>query len=650
MNQKKTIAVIAASVVTLTTSALAWHYWHGAPKKIASVPKIHEKNSVSSSSVAAREMRFDFGDGTIYGLEFSMSTDAQVSPAALKSDDTKKTAEVTKTAGVADDQKEKITQRGQLLLKFFKASPGVWDVAARIINIQQLNTQGSDVSNGYLTQPFVFRMTDLGYMSNFKFTKGMDFNVTGIQRQILGLLQVGLPRAASNTWSTREVDATGIYRARYILDAEGVHKQKLDYLSLQGDTKKAGDTFAAAVGRVPISDCHYTISETDWVTQASLREKTAIDINGKHWAQTTTQMNAKKISGDFSTYFPISFSDFMTLLKVDTFAMAKYYQTNSVLSSVWAKLNMQEAMQAFADLSEKQRQYAIELMINYLRLHPERSQELVQLLDRCYSDKGVCEWSTRERRMMIYALVQAGHKEAQQALVDAATNPRNNADLRTAALMHMHQIETPQKFVSEELWDRHRMLSGSNDRLDVEQRNMSLFVLGSLGDKDKLNPELSNEIATELSDYLKQSGDRSDQIIALEAMGNHGGEQLLDAIEPIFASDDVEMRATAYFAMRRMDTPEAAQTLINNYEKENVQPVKTAAMESLAQMPPSDSTMTWARNELLQPLDPSSQKALVAYLGHNLVNYPQNEQALRALLQTGPTMDVKRAVYAFISP
>ena len=120
----------------------------------------------------------------------------------------------------------------------------------------------------------------------------------------------------------------------------------------------------------------------------------------------------------------------------------------------------------------------------------------------------------------------------------------------------------------------------------------------------------------------------------LAALGNYGGEEIIDAVEPYFSAENEQVRSAAYTSLRRIDDPKAMETLFYHYETEEASYVKIAAMNAVKDMPISKETNEFAVRKLINSgNDDIQQEALVNKLGEGLKKYPKNEDVLRQFLQ-----------------
>jgi len=128
-------------------------------------------------------------------------------------------------------------------------------------------------------------------------------------------------------------------------------------------------------------------------------------------------------------------------------------------------------------------------------------------------------------------------------------------------------------------------LSAFQTDIPGELRTATLYAIGGLGHKDKLNDDIKPFIGKQLVDHLNGSDHIREHSVTLEAIGNYGGSDVLENIEPYFTHPEEHIRSAAYDSLRRMDDPKAVELLERSFKNERSFEVKKAALQTLASMP-----------------------------------------------------------------
>jgi hypothetical protein len=249
-------------------------------------------------------------------------------------------------------------------------------------------------------------------------------------------------------------------------------------------------------------------------------------------------------------------------------------------------------------------------------------------------------------------IVESGTPEAQKAVMDAALNPSYGRTTHIRALVNCIDFTNPQGFMVDDLLKLHRnpALNGEAESGAI-YANMSLLAVGSLGYRDKLNNETIEKVAGELTDNLKNAEKNiSETALTLSAIGNTGNNNLIPVVKPYLDDNDEMVRKAAAESLRRMDDPEAQKLLISRYEKDASQKVREEALKSLNETPLTKESDAWARESVLNAQTPNETVLIIEILGKTLKTYPQNDAALRKLLDKNPPIPVKQTIFKFIAP
>ncbi len=612
-------------------------------------PKVPEPQK---ETVESLPLRFSPENGETLAYRFEIHTDAKVDFGFLYAQLDMNTS--TSRPPVESKKSHILSEAsGVLCLKFHDQRAGVWNVAAFV---EDLSYRLNDTTPAYaetIGLPFAFTMNAKGYLKDFRFVEGISDEAKGFIRQLLSMMQTGLPPGAEAEWRTREKDANGTYIAEYTIeDASDAQvrlmKRKREYIALQTGKIMPGSRIRVGQSENRISVPH----SGAWLLSFEGRESSSSVLEGTLWGESRGRFSAHRVSKDLSGRFPDRFEQFLADMNSQKYKKNKYYATNEQLNRLGQNLDMEDALAKFMELKNSTmnnaRNYAEAFLVNYLRKNPRAAFDLVELLD---SDPRRERYDQRTQLILWRLLVEAGHTEAQEAVIDAATDPEYSSLTHIRAVAYIHDFENPAPFLAQKLWELRRSLPpDSAHRDEQELRVMSAYAIGSLGHKDKLNDETKTDIGRQLTENLNSSADPDEQAVLLSAIGNYGGSEVLDDIAPYFSSTDDRVRASAYDALRRMDDPQAVELLARSVKEETSLQVRKDAYAAFAAMPPTARGVEWARNEVFAVESSAEQGALVKVLGENLKQYPENEQTLRNLLETDPDNRVKKDIYKYIVP
>jgi len=629
------------------------------PLSVQSQPISQTPTPESAPKITAQDalkLRFKPEDGQTLAFEFESESNAQIDFTFITPNMT--TSSQPSTSAPTQGQKTPVIMqaRGELYLKYFVLKPEVWQVAGQLAKVSyQLNQQTPRYAEA-ITYPFVFQMNSMGFLSRFQFTKNIPTEAKQFVEQMLYTLQIAFPTESRMEWRTKEIDAAGRYQAVYQLSeldnktgTATITKQKHNYLSTRAAQYEINP--ALSKSQTQIEDSLMTITtpiEGAWFFSLTHQERVNSLSGTYQWATTKTKSQIHQINKDLTNVFPATFQQFLAQLSAPQFVKSKYYDTDPYFDKLGKNLNTDEALNLFAQLkkanSPNASRTAEKFFVNYLRQHRQAAFTVVDLLD---GDPKRERFDQSTQLILWRLLTEAGHTEAQQAVGGVLTDPNRSHLSKMRALAYLHDFEYPEASTVDTLW---QFTEGLDLKKDREYRTMGLYALGSLGSNDKYNDAVKPEIGKMLVENLTNSDDPQEQAVTLGALGNYGGEEVLNAVEPYFTAENERVRAAAYGSLRHIEDSRAVETLTTHYASEKSPAVRAVAAKTLSKMTPSEAGITWAGQTVLTSSAPKEQIPLVEVLGKTLEDYPNNENTLRALLKKNPDNKVKREVYKYIVP
>ncbi len=554
----------------------------------------------------------------------------------------------------------KLKASGELRLKYYDLKPGIWNVAAVLSDVEYHLNDRKPVYAEALIYPFAFKMKSNGFLSDFQFTKGIPSEAEQFAKNILYTMQTAFPKEPKSEWKTKEVDMTGQYRAEYAIvstDAAQhtavIAKKKQEYLSTRAAQAGLNPSLSMSQTRIEKAQSDITIPlNGSWILTLKQQETVSSVAGGKEWSRAAGSFSVRQLEKDISGVFPDKFDDLLTTLKYNPAVKEQYYATDDMFDEIGAKLDINAALEMYKDLRAKHPEnagrYAEKFFVNYLRQHPQACFDLVGIMDKDPKRERL----DQSTQLILWRLItQAGHTEAQRAVLEAVLNPGFSDLTHIRALAYVHDFDHPESFVSDALWQFYKDLGDAPEsQTEQELKTMTIYALGSLGSEDKLNETIKPQISSRLVENLYHTDKPEEQAVTLAALGNYGGEEVLDAVEPYFSSENEEVRSSAFDSLRRMKDPKAAETLAKHFETESSPKVRSVALRTLKSMPPTSEGVTWANKTVRVTESPEEQELLVGVIGENLKDHPDNEKTLRELLKKNPDNRVKREIYKYIVP
>ena len=584
------------------------------------------------------DLRFAPQDGSLLAFQFQVDT-------TLESDVEDVLSHFTGLGAPSSGLRTfEIHGAGQLYVKYFAADPGNWNVAARIVGATY-NVNGTAPNFApELEYPFSFHMNDRGAIRDIAFVQGVSEDARGVIKSLLLTMAVPLPPSTKSAWVGTGQDDTGEYLARYRVentpaaDEWSVVRRKMKYLprsaTLDITTKIQEAETRATIDR-----------DASWVTTVTHRQSVTQSSDGRPVTGGSSRMSATRIPALAEPKFPATFAKAEADRKSEQWALAHTYRTVPALTAQARGLDFSGALSAFGRMRAERPNDANAFLLNYLRLHPEAAEQLAKRLSG-----GRDDFDADTKNALWSLIARSGHKEAQAAIMNTVLDDQNPSDTRIRALAYVSDFEYPTDAVVEELWDQYELPVEEPQSTAGQIKTMSLFALGALGAGSHLDPEAKESIGQELSSALNGSDTAWDERMALRAIGNFGGAELLDDVADRFESPDPAIRAAAFMALRKMTDPRAQSVFIAAFEREPSPEVRASALASLVDMPLRAPTIDWARVALFEETGEAAQVGFVRVLGETIRRYPDNGRVLREYLATRPSMTVKRAIYDYIAP
>lgn len=604
--------------------------------------------------------RFTPDNGETLAFHFKNLADVEIAFGFFSTDDAKGKIAVQNKA--ADKTSLKGILSGNLYLKFFSGESmgDVYKVAGRIENLLYTINDVPPYYKKAVSYPFIFQMSKNGSFSDFLFRNGIPEEAKQVVKNILYAMQTVSPEKPKTSWIARETDTTGRYLAKYQVKNDekpsktlSIEKKKDKYLRVHAAKSNLNTALTGSSVRVDESLIKTTLPKKGaWVISTHQNESTVMLSGATEISRSRITFSAERTSIKIKHPFPDDFGKVLSSLSSSDWFREKFKITDPVFNKLSENLDLNNALDVYTKMKNDEdssiRRQAEKFMENYLKLNPMASYDLIGLLDKDPKR----ERFDHETQLILWRLItQAGHKDAQMAVLSAISNKEYSDLTHIRAMAYVHSFEYPEDFLYKGLWNFYHGIDPFNHtEREKELQTMALYAIGVLGSDEKQNEDIKPDIGQTLLENLDKAGDPNLQVIHLEAIGNYGRPDIIGSLEPYFSSDNEKVRMAAFHSLRRMKDPVAVDTLSKFYEKESSQKVRTVALKILAKMPPTQESITLARSEIMTAQEKEGQEALATVLGQNLKDYPDSEKTLRTFLKKDPPNRVKKTVYRFIKP
>jgi hypothetical protein len=198
-----------------------------------------------------------------------------------------------------------------------------------------------------------------------------------------------------------------------------------------------------------------------------------------------------------------------------------------------------------------------------------------------------------DAELVMGALHDSQTPEAQQALIDLARDKQLPIGRRDTALV---DLGIQQKTTADAL-DGLRALS-KDATLEPELRDTALLAMGGAARSADAKALADSHAVDYLLERLGEASSNKDRMLALDALGNTGSEQAIDAMKQALRSDDAAIRETAANGLRHIPGGEADDLLSREAATDPSPLVRSRAVSSLAYRKLDDETRATLVNSL----------------------------------------------------
>jgi hypothetical protein len=518
-----------------------------------------------------------------------------------------------------------------------------------------------------LTEPFAFTTT-AGKLSQVRLHPSWSRFAVSISKTLAAALQFVDSAAHQNadTWTAREVDATGSYDAAYTAANSGeVTKRKLRYERLSLGNVPLGNFTAQLAPEVLESNGRLTFdlrpSSENRLTGVEYREqlKTMLTPTSEVRSETTLKLALKQHDSQLALD--------RTAIQASTRPMRPdqeqgeptpsaafdaerigNYTLDSALRELEEQARDPQRNELFASVGgEPVDPETLRHRESKLQEHGRVFSALSALIRR--DPKDVPRVLTRVRsgskatRALLDALASAGTTEAQAALVSVMDDTKLGKGVRRAAAFSLIRTQRPTNATIKAL----QAHLAWQDFLNVH----ALYGLGTLARRlgEAGEPARANAIAGDLVKVLESSATSAQQVHALRAIANSGNAVAFAAVQPLLDSKVAKVRAAAVDGLRLMQHP-GVDAVISDRLGSDTDEVQLAALDAIAVREPSDVLVRALLAAARSSRAAATRLKAVRLMGKLLGKRPEFRGALEQLAEAETNEQVRRAALAVLGP
>ncbi len=635
--KSKKIAIIALTIVIAVVSLLMLF---NANEKVVGDDTflVKPKKSLSVKNTYQPKEQFAYS--------FSIENNGEINSGLFQSGyDTK-----TNNTGGKIPVKSKISAR--LNIKFIEENNDSQLYFAQLSDLKSENGIFGE-NKGQLVNAFPLILSKNGLLTLYDAEIIYNEEFRNLISQLLPYLQIVGQDAGREKWKTRERDLVGSYKSEYTLNRSDTMITIKKHKFIYDKTNKLPALFKAefmqAQARVINHNSVIKLNKNAlWANEIKLFEQIALESGSQEISDIATQFSALYTEFDSSVKLPKSLVELKAILAKKT--KRDYYHVENNSPDLIGIKNLNELFEYYSKLFATNEFLAKEYLVNYLRLHPEKSVEFVDYInanqDNLTDAQEVKLWS---------ALAKAGHKEAQAAYIYALQNPEFRQIIQYRAIGHVRLFEQPTEKFVESLWKIQEELSSRTDKNNGDNEVLAsgaLFAIATLTTSEQIDDKVKASIVSNLKEKLHNASDDWAKADLLIAMGNTHNDALMENVSPYLDSTNERLRENAFKAIARMPDVEAVTLLTKAYERisSDNQTMQTYALNNLQKMTMTKESIDWVSKKALELNNKTETKRLINILGNNMSNFPIAETTLRELSEKDIYPQLKSDIYSYITP
>ncbi len=445
----------------------------------------------------------------------------------------------------------------------------------RFLALTHADVRGGDPElKTWLEQGFAVQMSEKGTAVSIGVSPSTKPEFAQFARMLAPLLS--MTRADSPTskqWEAWEPDPSGTVKTSYFVTDKGIERKRSEVIATkqQEFQDRLAVKFDSEFLLKPLGTalCHVDVSGLDRLAMT--------DTGHRIIAESTSKVRREHSGGRILTESEVhqilSKMEVLQFVAIDRAADTSQVTEKDRFQKMIQNMPWKDLLAQLTDskkLSEDEGKL-FELLRAHLVVNPGHCSEVKTMLDSFPHD-------SRQAEMLALALTAAGHKEAQETLLELADKQRSADPKFSFKLMGLlAMVETP----VQEAADRLRAMR--QDRSGPSWLNNSLELVEASVAHKRMEQDPSSASQIEkllLSEYTTANSPRRQQILSV--LGNLGTEDILDLVETDILTSDVETRIRMVNAVRFVSDPRATEWLIEVLARDAAPEVKLKAIYALS--------------------------------------------------------------------
>lgn len=545
---------------------------------------------------------------------------------------------VGSAAGARPGREQRVVS-GDMLVRVLDDAPvdGAMTLAAVMENphVSVSGARAADVEAD-LAVPVLFRMDRTCKITGFAPSAPVRAASANLWKTTLKMAETVIPAPGTQrAWRVEQSDATGAFTASYVRKDHGgaaeLRRTRGAYRAIHHD---GGGVVTADVLRSE-AVAHATPARA-WLSDLRVDEHVSLKTNGAAVADVETTLSlagldvADRAGGFWARALSGAGLTFGSADALDKAPPALPYADRRPIEGLSDMIPSAVLSDVAGRLAQKpQADYdgAVNLLVQYIRLDPRNARALVDRMRRGDVDDA-------SRSVLWLGLGLAGGKEAHAVLAEALGDRRLGSVDRLRAMASLASVPDPDRAVTD-------ALMGTRD---------ASLALGTLAHNAAVPPEEKQRILGAIGADLDRASTPEARITALTAASNAADGALRDRVAALAGSDDPQVSAAAYRALKKMDGLPPAGDLLDAFARSTDAHEQSAIAEALGGAKLDEAAVARAI-AMLQGEPPAGVRAtLVSLLGAVSADSAAAKAALVAQLKVEKEPAILTLIGRFIRP
>ena len=487
-----------------------------------------------------------------------------------------------------------------------------------------------------LGEPTIVRIHASGRILGLRFPPRTSARAKGVIRGVLAAFSFVVPLDAKASWTTRQKDTTGEFRAHYRrLDGDrAIKRTKERYLSFGRDADIRRHDLRST-GQASFS------RRAGWLSTATLRENMKLELREGSVDVLSRATGNLRLSG------------FDDLRRGDWPAVGWEGSWSSLFHSGAESDQITGESMIEIRRSDLEGITVAQLVDEIARLvtaGKAETYELYKAWDRLkwmmkLDGKAVGSvlayvrnnnLSAHATDLLITAIGGAGTVVAQEGLISLQGDRGMKRRVRESAVVSMFQLGKPTRELMNVLLKRSRNVGSG----EINAISMRAFGRLSRRSKEALDPS-GRTALDHLLDMGATSQPANNTSVWIQALGNSRSERALPQTERFLESEDESLRREAVLALRHLKSSRATKNLLAKAQNDASADVRRTAIEVLAEREGRDA-QRMVRDRARHDRDPSVRHSAIAALGQHSHKNRANRRVLEEVAAEDPTPELRQ--------